>query len=210
MEKKKESSKNDFDSSNDSILQSDKKVELNIGSLKSELESMDLESLVQSFEEIIKKDNIQQIRSNVNKIKKLFNSKFNQLLNENKKKFIEEGGNTIDFNFSHPQKKKFNKLSKIFREKNELFEKNRNEIYKKNLQVRLQIIDSIKNLIDSNQNTNKSYNEFRDLQDQWREIGKVPLKDANYVWNNYRHHVERFYDFLHLDRDLEREITNII
>ena len=120
--KEKESSKNDFDSSNDSILQSDKKVELNIGSLKSELESMDLESLVQSFEEIIKKDNIQQIRSNVNKIKKLFNSKFNQLLNENKKKFIEEGGNTIDFNFSHPQKKKFNKLSKIFREKNELFE----------------------------------------------------------------------------------------
>ena len=93
--KEKESSKNDLDSSNDSILHSDKKVELNIGTLKSELESMDLESLVQSFEEIIKKDNIQQIRSNVNKIKKLFNSKFNQLLNENKKKFIEEGGNTI-------------------------------------------------------------------------------------------------------------------
>ena len=44
-------------------------------------------------------------------------------MNENKKKFIEEGGNIIDFNFSHPQKKKFNTLSKVFREKNELFEK---------------------------------------------------------------------------------------
>jgi hypothetical protein len=200
--KEKESNKNDLDLSNDSILESDKKVELNIESFKSEFESMDLESLVQSFEEIIKKDNIQQIRPNVNKIKKVFNSKFNQLVNENKKKFIEEGGNIIDFNFSHPQKKKFNILSKVFREKNELFEKNRDEIYKKNLQLRLQIIESIKNLIDTNQNTNKSYNEFRDLQDQWREIGKVPLKDANNVWNNYRHHVERFYDFLHLDRDL--------
>ena len=94
-------------------------------------------------------------------------------MNENKKKFVEEGGNIIDFNFSHPQKKKFNILSKVFREKNELFEKNRNEIYKKNLQIRLQIIDSIKNLIDTNQNTNKSYNKFRDLQDQWREIGKI-------------------------------------
>jgi hypothetical protein len=200
--KEKESNKNDLDLSNDSIQESDKKVELNIESLKSEFESMDLESLVQSFEEIIKKDNIQQIRPNVNKIKKVFNSKFNQLLNENKKKFIEEGGNIIDFNFSHPQKKKFNTLSKVFREKNELFEKKRIETYKKNLQLRLQIIDSIKNLIDTNLNTNKSYNEFRDLQDQWREIGKVPLKDANNVWNNYRHHVERFYDFLHLDRDL--------
>ena len=50
-----------------------------------------------------------------------------KILKENKKKFIEEGGNIIDFNFSHPQKKKFNTLSKVFREKNELFEKNRNE-----------------------------------------------------------------------------------
>ena len=87
--KEKESNKNDLDLSNDSIIESDKKVELNIESLKSEFESMDLESLVQSFEEILKKDNIQQIRSNVNKIKKVFNFKFNQLLNENKKKFIE-------------------------------------------------------------------------------------------------------------------------
>jgi hypothetical protein len=200
--KEKESNKNDLNLSNDSILEIDKKVELNIESPKSEFESMDLESLVQTFEEILKKDNIQQIRSNVNKIKNLFNSKFNQLLNENKKKFIQEGGNIIDFNFSHPQKKKFNTLLKVFREKNELFEKNRTETYKKNLQLRLQIIDSIKNLIDTNQNTNKSYNKFRDLQDQWREIGKIPLKDANNVWNNYRHHVERFYDFLHLDRNL--------
>ena len=200
--KEKELTKNELSLSNDSILESNNIVELNIESSKSEFESMDLESLVQSLEEILKKDNIQQIRSNVNKIKSLFNSKFNQLLNENKKRFIEEGGNIIDFNFSHPQKKKFNSLSKVFREKNEIFEKNRTETYKKNLQVRLQIIDGIKNLIDTNQNTNKSYNKFRDLQDQWREIGKVPLKDANNVWNNYRHHVERFYGLLHLDRDL--------
>ena len=119
--KEKESNKKDLDLNSDYILESDKKFELNIEPLKSEFESMDLESLIQSFEEIIKKDNIQQIRSNVNKIKKVFNSKFNQLLNENKKKFIEEGGNIIDFNFSHPQKKKFNTLSKVFREKKRTF-----------------------------------------------------------------------------------------
>ena len=103
--KEKELTKNELSLSNDSILESNNIVELNIESSKSEFESMDLESLVQSLEEILKKDNIQQIRSNVNKIKSLFNSKFNQLLNENKKRFIEEGGNIIDFNFSHPQKK---------------------------------------------------------------------------------------------------------
>ena len=59
-------------------------------------------------------------------------------------------------------------------------------------------------MINVNQNSNTSYNNFKDLQDKWRNIGKVPLKDANNVWNNYRHHVERFYDFLHLDRDLRQ------
>ena len=93
--KEKESNKKDLDLNSDYILESDKKFELNIEPLKNEFESMDLESLIQSFEEIIKKDNIQQIRSNVNKIKKVFNSKFNQLLNDNKKKFASPLFNAI-------------------------------------------------------------------------------------------------------------------
>ena len=201
-QKEVKSNKNNSLSKNKTFTESENTIELNIESSKTEFELMDLESLVIKFEEILKKDNIQQIRSDANKIKTLFNSKLNQLLNENKKKFIEEGGNTIDFKFSHPLKKKFNSLSKILREKNELFEKNRIKNYNKNLQLRLQIIDDIKDLIDNNQNTYKSYNKFRDLQDKWRDIGKIPLNEANNVWNNYRHHVERFYNFLHLNRDL--------
>ena len=201
-QKEVKSNKNNSLSKNKTFTESENTIELNIESSKTEFELMDLESLVIKFEEILKKDNIQQIRSDANKIKTLFNSKLNQLMNENKKKFIEEGGNTIDFKFSHPLKKKFNSLSKILREKNELFEKNRIKNYNKNLQLRLQIIDDIKDLIDNNQNTYKSYNKFRDLQDKWRDIGKIPLNEANNVWNNYRHHVERFYNFLHLNRDL--------
>jgi len=201
-QKEVKSNKNNSLSKNKTFTESENTIELNIESSKTEFELMDLESLVIKFEEILKKDNIQRIRSDANKIKTLFNSKLNQLLNENKKKFIEEGGNTIDFKFSHPLKKKFSSLSKIFREKNELFQKNRIKNYNKNLQLRLQIIDDIKDLIDNNQNTYKSYNKFRDLQDKWRDIGKIPLNEANNVWNNYRHHVERFYNFLHLNRDL--------
>ena len=171
-------------------------------SKKNEFELMGLEDLVSSFENFLKNENIEKIRPNILKIRSLFNVKFNKLLEENKNKFIGEGGNLIDFTFSNEHKKKFNSLSKIYRDKNTIYEKNKVINYKKNLELRKEVINGIKELIDINQNTNTSYNKFRSLQDQWRILGKVPAKEANNVWNNYRHHVERFYDFLHLDRDL--------
>jgi len=171
-------------------------------SKKNEFESMGLEDLVSSFENFLKNENIEKIRPDILKIRSSFNIKFNKLLEENKKKFVSEGGNIIDFTFSNKEKKKFNSLSKIFRDKNIIYEKNKVINYKKNLELRKEVINGIKELIDVNQNTNTSYNKFRSLQDQWRLLGKVPAKEANNIWNNYRHHVERFYDFLHLDRDL--------
>ena len=165
-------------------------------------DNFDLEALTDAFEALLKNDDLYAIRPKVNRIKKVFNNKFSALLNDSKETFLAEGGNSIDFNFTSPHKKKFNSLSRNYRERNEKFEKSRTQDFKKNLELRLQIIEEIKALINVNQNSNTIYNNFKSLQDKWRRLGKVPAKDANNVWNNYRHHVERFYDFLHLDRDL--------
>ena len=167
-------------------------------------DNFELEDLTDAFEALLKNDDLYLIRPKINLIKKVFNTKFSELLNDSKKAFLAEGGNSIDFNFTSPHKKKFNSLSRNYRERNEKFQKSKKQDYIKNLELRLKIIEEIKALINVNQNSNTSYNNFKDLQDKWRNIGKVPLKDANNVWNNYRHHVERFYDFLHLDRDLRQ------
>jgi hypothetical protein len=164
--------------------------------------SLDLEHLVESFDSLLTRDDLYVIRPKVNQIKKAFNTKFNAQLNAAKTAFLEAGGNSIDFNFENPHKKRFNTLCKLYREKNESFEKNRSQTMKQNLEARLEIIEQIKNLIDVNQDSNITYNNFKSLQNRWRELGKVPIKDANSVWNNYRHHVGKFYDFLHLNRDL--------
>jgi hypothetical protein len=165
-------------------------------------ENLSLEALISEFEQLLKNDDIYSIRPRVNTIKKVFNQKFLDILNKKKEAFLAEGGNSIDFSFDSPIKKEFNALSKLYREKNEKFEKKRNENLKQNLELRLQIIEDIKGLIDISQNSNTTYNKFKDLQEKWRNLGRVPVKHANDVWNNYRHHVEKFYDFLHLNRDL--------
>lgn len=163
---------------------------------------LDLEALVTTFEKLLKSDDIYAIRFKINQIKKAFNTKFSTQLKEAKDNFLAQGGNSIDFIFDSPSKKIFNALSKQFREKNESFEKNRSRTMKQNLEARLEIIEQIKSLIDVNEDSNATYNNFKNLQERWRNLGKVPAKDANNIWNNYRHHVGKFYDFLHLDRDL--------
>ena len=165
-------------------------------------EDLSLESLITEFEQLLKNDDIYSIRRKVNTIKKVFNQKFSIILNQKKEAFLAEGGNSIDFSFDSPIKKQFNGLSKSFREKNEKFEKKKTESLQQNLESRLQIIEEIKGLIDVSQSSNATYNKFKKLQEKWRSLGKVPVKNANDVWNNYRHHVEKFYDFLHLNRDL--------
>ena len=112
--------------------------------------NFDLEALTDVFEDLLKNDDLYAIRSKINSLKKVFNTKFSALLKDSKEAFLAQGGNSVDFSFTNPHKKKFNSLSKSYREKNEKFEKSRSQDLKKNLELRLQIIEEIKALINVN------------------------------------------------------------
>jgi predicted XRE-type DNA-binding protein len=165
-------------------------------------EDLSLEDLIKEFETLLKAENIHNVRNSINQVKNNFNAKFSALISEKKEAFLAEGGNTIDFHFSSPLKKQFNELSKTFREKHQSYQKNRTQELNQNLEIRLQIIEEIKGLINVEGDINSAYNTFKNLQERWRNTGRIPSSEANNTWNNYRHHVEIFYGFLHLNRDL--------
>ena len=165
-------------------------------------DSLSLEDLITEFESLLKTENIHSVRNSINEVKNNFNAKFSALISEKKEAFLAEGGNSIDFEFVSPLKKKFNELSKTFREKHQSFQKNRTQELNQNLEIRLQIIEEIKGLINVEGDVNSSYNTFKNLQERWRNTGQIPASENNNTWNNYRHHVEIFYSFLHLNRDL--------
>ena len=70
-----------------------------------------------------------------------------------------------------------------------------------NLQKKLDIIEKIKNMATSPEEANKNYNEFKELQQHWKEIKNVPADKANELWRNYQLYVEQFYDLLNLNRE---------
>ena len=187
----KESVKEDVEE----VVKEEKELEVNY-------EDLSLEDLIKEFESLLKSENIQNVRNSINEVKNNFNAKFSALISEKKEAFLAEGGNTIDFQFTSPLKKQFNELSKTFRERHQSFQKNRTQELNQNLEIRLQIIEEIKGLINVEGDINSAYNTFKNLQERWRNTGRIPSSENNNTWNNYRHHVEIFYGFLHLNRDL--------
>ena len=131
----------------------------------------------------------------------LFEEKFKADVEEKKKRFKEEGGNEIDFFFKPDYKSRFDQISYEYRKKRRTHFKDQEAAQKVNLERRKAIIDEIKNLIDQNQIDSETYKTFRTLQESWYNTGQVPRNESQNLWETFKHHVERFYAFLHLDRE---------
>ena len=164
--------------------------------------TMSLEELVLELNKLVKYEKAQAIKSHVESIRSEFKVKFNSLLDEKKEEFLSEGGNIIDFHYSSPIQKDFKETYNVYREKIKSHYKEIEKNHKDNLEERLQIIEDIKGLINVEENINTTYKHFKELQEQWRNAGPIPRDKYNNTWNTYHHHVEIFYDFLHLNRDL--------
>lgn len=163
--------------------------------------AMSLDELVLELENLVKKEKVQSIKDHVNNIKIEFDKKFNDIVEEKKEEFIADGGNIIDFHYSSPVKKNFNSIYFDYREKRDQHYSQLKKNLSSNLKTRLGIIEELKNMIGSGESMNSSFKQFKELQERWKNAGPVPRSDYNTVWNNYHHHIERFYDFLHLDRE---------
>ncbi len=169
---------------------------------KKDYDAMSMDNLVGEFEKLLKHHNIQAIKSHVNDIRDEFNQKFNAFVDEKKQAFLDEGGNERDFRFSSPLKSRFNDSYREYKSKLSAYYKNLEKNLKANLTKRLEIIEEIKGLLNVEENINDTYKQFKDLQESWSNAGPIPRDKYNNAWNTYHHHVERFYDFLHLNRDL--------
>ncbi|MCB0474030.1 MAG: DUF349 domain-containing protein [Flavobacteriaceae bacterium] len=159
-----------------------------------------LEELVKELHFIIKNESVYKAKNKVDRIRYAFNQKFNELLKKQKESFLAEGGNIIDFHYTNPQKAAFNDLLFEYKTKRELYYKKLEEEQRDNLARRLELIEELKQLID-NAEPATMYGQFKELQEKWRAIGKIPRSKYNDTWRTYQHHVERFYDLLHLSND---------
>ena len=118
------------------------------------------------------------------------------------KAYIDGGGDPEQYQITPDElEEAFKAEMGIIKEKRQKLFKEQEQEKQDNLQKKLNIIEKIKGMITSPEEANKTFKEFKALQDEWREIKNVPAERANELWRNYQLYVEQFYDLLKLNSE---------
>ena len=118
------------------------------------------------------------------------------------KEYIDGGGDPEQYQITpDPDEEAFKAEMGVIKEKRQLLLRQLEQEKQQNLERKLAIIEKIKTMVTSPEEANKSYKDFKALQDEWREIKNVPAERANELWRNYQLYVEQFYDLLKLNSE---------
>lgn len=162
-----------------------------------------LDELVDRLALLLEERPVMEIRDDVERIKVFFYKKLNQEKEERKKKFIEEGGDPLDFKpVPDGREERMIDLLKAYRHRKSQYTKELEEQKQKNLEEKYKIIEELKELVTRNESLGKTFQEFRELQKRWRNIGVVPQQYVNELWESYHYHVEKFYDYIRINKEL--------
>lgn len=144
-----------------------------------------------------------EIRGDVERIKTFFYKKLKVETEERKNKFLEGGGKIEDYRaWVDPLDYRVKELLEKYREKKNDYSKIQEAEKHENLKKKYDIIDKIKDLVNREESINKTFHEFRSLQNEWHSIGVVPQSSLKDLWENYHHNVEIFYDYIKINKEL--------
>ena len=194
-EKTKHEENNHNESLTENLISSETKLE-------NDLKTIEIEEYPNYLERLLRQSDWIKHNDNINLLKNDFENKFKSILEKKKIEFVDNGGNEIDFYYTPGYKKEFYTLLKNYKNKKNEYYKELSSKQKTNLARKKEIIEEIKKLIDKSQHDNNTYKNFKKLQEAFYSAGQVPRSENNNVWQTYKFHVERFYDLLHLNREL--------
>jgi hypothetical protein len=168
-----------------------------------ELDGLNKLQLVEMLEELVQDSDVQKIKEKVAAIRLHFNKLNKEDLDNELDQFLQGGGEAESFqHVEDPIEQRFNTAFGIFKtnraKQNEDMEKQKVE----NLAKKQAILEELKEIIASDDSLKKTYDDFRALQDRWKEIGPVPAAENSNLWNNYHFFVEKFFDKVRIGREL--------
>jgi len=171
--------------------------------IKIDFTLLDKKELLVALENILDTEPIQDIKADVDAIKASFYKQNKVDIEENKKAFIENGGEPEAFVIEIDEdEEKLKQLIGKYKSAKAEYNKNIELEKEANVKKKLEIIENINNLINGKESINRTFEEFHTLQKQWNEVGVVPQANVKNLWETYHHTVEKFYDFIKINREL--------
>ena len=170
-----------------------------------DLSSFSMEELITELENLCEIQNPYSVSKRSEEIKTLF---YKSLKSENNIEDISEEDSDEDSDEDeekktlHPLEVKFKNVNNKFRKIKSDYRKNREKEENKNLIIKENIISDIDKLSKEEESLKVTFEKFKDYQNKWNNTGHVPITKSNDLWQNYHHHVELFYDYIKINKEL--------
>ena len=141
-------------------------------------------------------------KADIDSLKQAFYKLHNAEQEAAKQQHVDNGGSIEEF-VPQPDaaEEEFKKVMSVIKEKRNELAAELEKQKEMNYQVKLSIIEELKDLVESPDDANKNFTEFKKLQQQWNEVTLVPQAKVNELWKNYQLYVEKFYDLLKLNNE---------
>jgi len=185
------------EASQDGSFQDDLEIEIK------DYELLSLEELVAELAILVNHEKALVFKNQIEDVKKAFLNHYHQMLEEKRVAFYAENETATEFEYHSPVKVKFDQLLDAFRNKRNTNFKNIENQLKNNFTEKTALIEELKTLIAStDSNISEMFKKFNDIRERWKNSGAIPKDKYNLVWNNFHFHVDRFYEIVHLDREI--------
>ena len=159
--------------------------------------------LVELFAQKLESEPVQRLRSVVEAIKIAFYKQHRSNIEAERKAFAEAGGNEEEFTPQPDEHEaRFKALFATYRTERDRHIAELEASKEENLKIKLAIIEELKELINSEETMNNTFTRFRELQTKWKETGLVPQQSVKDLWETYNLHVENFYNFIKINKEL--------
>ena len=141
-------------------------------------------------------------KADIDSLKQAFYKLHNAEQEAARQQHVDNGGSIEEF-VPQPDaaEEEFKKVMSVIKEKRNELAAELEKQKEMNYQVKLSIIEELKDLVESPDDANKNFTEFKKLQQQWNEVTLVPQAKVNELWKNYQLYVEKFYDLLKLNNE---------
>ncbi len=165
--------------------------------------SMSKEELLQALKEIVIDEEVAGNKARVDAIKNSFYKLKQAEIADLKRLHTGSGKDPMDFEPPHDKDETYLKeLLDDFKKKKAELNKKLDARRQENLKKKEEIIEKIKVLANGEESLNKTFEEFRELQKEWQSIGNVPKESVKDLWQSYNLQIERFYDFIKINKEL--------
>lgn len=164
--------------------------------------ALNTDEIIQQAQNLLNDYPLTSLKEVMESLPEIFDTKYKAEYEKALAVFTSDGDLPENFEYKNDNKERFNAIYKQYKDKKSAANRQAEAEREENLKIKLGIIEELKALVQKEETLDKTYQEFRDLQERWRNTGMVPQAQANGLLETYHHHVENFFNYVKINKEL--------